>query len=150
MTHRMPFFRVAPCREQVLRGTTTFGDAQERSTLQQVLLVCGILSSLLYATMLVFVPMGWESYSSVSQTVSELSAIGTPTRSLWVALGVIWTLLYAAMGWGVWRSAGPNQALQIVGGVIIISGTLGLFWPPMHQREVLAAGSASRQRRLPV
>ena len=52
-----------------------------------ILLVCGILSSLLYIAMNVFVPMQWDGYSSASQTVSELSAIGAPTRSLWAALG---------------------------------------------------------------
>ena len=68
--------------------------------LRKTLLVCGILSALLYAAMLVFVPMRWPAYSSAAQTVSELSAIGAPTRSLWASLGVVWALLYAAFGWG--------------------------------------------------
>ena len=41
----------------------------------------------------VFVAMQWENYSSVSQTVSELSAIDAPTRPLWVPLGIVYTLL---------------------------------------------------------
>jgi hypothetical protein len=49
---------------------------------RKALLVCGILSSLLYVVMNVFVPMQWQGYSSASQTVSELSAIGAPTRPL--------------------------------------------------------------------
>jgi len=56
--------------------------------------------------MLVFVAMRWEGYSSASQTVSELSAIGAPTRSLWVPLGAVYTLLVTAFGWGVLVSAG--------------------------------------------
>jgi hypothetical protein len=55
--------------------------------LLKVLLACGILSSLLYAAMNVFVPMLWDGYTMASQTVSELSAIGAPTRTLWVRLG---------------------------------------------------------------
>jgi hypothetical protein len=43
--------------------------------------VCGILSSLLYVAMNVFVAMQWEGYSSVSQTVSELSAIGCVSKT---------------------------------------------------------------------
>jgi hypothetical protein len=35
--------------------------------------MCGILSSLLYVAMNVFVAMQWEGYSSASQAVSELS-----------------------------------------------------------------------------
>jgi hypothetical protein len=57
--------------------------------IRKTLLVCGILSSLLYVAMTVFIAMQWEGYSSASQTVSELSAIGAPTRSLWVALGAV-------------------------------------------------------------
>ena len=111
--------------------------------LRKTLLVCGILSALLYAAMLVFVPMRWPVYSSAAQTVSELSAIGAPTRSLWVSLGMVWALLYAAFGWGVWRSAGPSRSLRVAGGVIIVAVAFSLFWPPMHQREVLAAGGAT-------
>ena len=47
---------------------------------RKTLLVSGIVSSLLYVAMNIFVAMQWEGYSSASQTVSELSAIGAPTR----------------------------------------------------------------------
>jgi hypothetical protein len=99
-----------------------------------VLLACGILVSLHYAAMLVAVPMRWEGYSSASQTFIELSAIGAPTRSLWVALAVVYTLLLAAFGWGVWRSAERSRALRVVGALLIAFSVIGLFWPPMHLR----------------
>ena len=114
-----------------------------RTTVRQALLVCGIVSSLLYAAMLVFVPMSWEGYRSAAQTVSELSAIGAPSRSLWVYLSIVWALLYAAFGLGVWLSAGSNRALRVVGVVIMLANIVGIFWPPMHQREILAAGGAT-------
>ena len=107
---------------------------------RKLLVVCGIVSSLLYAAMLAFIPMLWEDYSSASQTVSELSAVDAPTRSVWVLVGIAWTLLYAAFGWGVWQSARGSRALRTAGGIIIVAGIVGVFWPPMHQREVLAAG----------
>lgn len=109
----------------------------------RVLLVCGILSSITYAAMLVFVPMHWPSYDSASWTVSELSAIGAPTRTLWVSWGRLWTLLYVAFGVGVWQSAGHSRALRAVGATVVVAGIFGLFWPPMHLREVLAAGGHS-------
>lgn len=59
---------------------------------RKALLVRGILSSLLYVAMTVFSAMRWESYSSASQAISELSAIGAPTRPLWVLLGIPETL----------------------------------------------------------
>ena len=46
------------------------------------LLACGLAASLLYVAMNVFVPMQWDAYSSFSQTISELSAIDAPTRSV--------------------------------------------------------------------
>lgn len=114
--------------------------AEVRGTLTRALLVCGVVSAVLYAFMLVFVPAYWAGYSSASRTVSELSAIGAPTRSLWVSLGMLWTLLYFGFGWGVWLSAGGSRALRVAGASIIVACIFGLFWPPMHQREVLAAG----------
>lgn len=114
-----------------------------KASLKRVLLACGIFSSLLYIAMLVFVPMQWKDYNSTSQTVSELSAIDAPTRTFWVVLGSIYTLLAASFGWGIWKSANGNRPLKIVGIFMIIYGLLGLFWPPMHQREVLAASGGT-------
>jgi membrane protease YdiL (CAAX protease family) len=98
------------------------------------LLVCGILSSLLYVAMNVFVPMLDPAYRSASQSVSELSAIGAPTRSVWVPLGIVYTLLVTAFGWGVRVSAGPHRSLRIAGGLLMAYGIIGAFWPPMHLR----------------
>jgi hypothetical protein len=109
-----------------------------------LLLACGILSSLLYVAMNVFVPMRWEGYSSASRVVSELSAVGAPTRSVWVPLGIAWAVLMTAFGWGVWASAGGNRPLRVVGALLIAYGAFNIIpWPPMHQREVLAAGGGT-------
>jgi pimeloyl-ACP methyl ester carboxylesterase len=93
----------------------------------------------------VFVAMHWDGYSSASQTVSELSAIGAPTRSLWAPLGALYTVLVTAFGWGVWKSAGGNRAIRQVGRLVAMYGALGLVWPlaPMHLRETLAAGGGT-------
>jgi hypothetical protein len=101
---------------------------------QKILLICGIVSSLLYVAMNIIAAVLYEGYSSASQTVSELSAIGAPTRPLWVLLAVPYTLLAAAFGLGVWLSAGRNRPLRAVGGLMIVYGVIGLFWPPMHLR----------------
>ena len=111
--------------------------------LRKILLVCGVLSSLLYLAMNVFVAMQWEGYSSVSQTISELSAIDAPTRSLWVPLGIVYALLLIAFGWGVQGSTRTSRSLRVTGALLIANGLFGLGWPPMHQREVLAAGGGT-------
>jgi hypothetical protein len=111
--------------------------------LTRVLLACGVVSSIWYAAMLTFVPLRSAVYDSASWTVSELSAIGVPTRPLWVSLAVPWMLLYLAFGAGAWRAAGPRRALRALGGIVVAAAIFGAFWPPMHQREVLAAGGGT-------
>ena len=108
-------------------------------------LVAGILSSLLYVAMTVLVPMQWVGYSSASQTISELSAVGAPTRSLWVLLAACYTVLVTAFGLGIWRCAPRGHVLRIVGSSIVAYGAIGLAWPfaPMHLREVIAAGGST-------
>jgi len=104
--------------------------------LQKTLLICGILSALLYASMIAFVPYFYEGYSAASYTVSELSAIGAPTRKAWIILGIPYVVFEIAFGLGVWRSAGQNRPLRIAAGAIIAHGVIAIFWPPMHQRGV--------------
>jgi hypothetical protein len=115
----------------------------ENPAVRKALLVCGILSSVLYVAMNVVVAAQWAEYSSVSQTVSELSAVGAPTRPLWVALSVVYTMLVAAFGWGVWKSASGNRSLRVIGVLFLVQAVLDLTWPTMHQREVLAAGGGT-------
>jgi Protein of unknown function (DUF998) len=112
---------------------------------RKTLLVCGIMSSLLYVAMTVLVAWQWKDYSSASQTISELSAIDAPSRSLWILPGALYTILVIAFGYGVWLSAGRNRAARAAGGLILGYGSLGLLWPfaPMHLRPVLAAGGGT-------
>jgi sulfite exporter TauE/SafE len=98
------------------------------------LFVCGILASLLYVAMNVYVPPLFEGYSMASHTVSESSAIGAPTRPLWVSLGTVYSLLVIAFGWGVRSSAGRNRPLRVVGVAMLDRGIVSLYWPPMHLR----------------
>ena len=125
------------------RSTAASAGRDVNESWRKALLVCGILSSLLYGAMIGAIGSG--GYSRISQTPSELTAIGAPTRSLWMLLGAVYTVLVTAFGWGVWRSAGRDRALRIVGGLLVAYGSLGLLWPfaPMHPREVLAVGGGT-------
>jgi hypothetical protein len=111
--------------------------------LKKFLLTCGMLASLLYIGMNLYIPVLYEGYNVASQAVSELSAIGAPTRPLWMVLGTIYTLLTAAFGVGIIKTAGQNQLLRMLGILMTASGIIGLAWTPMHQREVLAAGGGT-------
>ena len=110
---------------------------------RKLLLFCGVFASLLYIAMNIFIPPLYEGYNWVTQTVSELSAVDAPTRPLWFLLGIIYTLLVAAFGWGVFKSAGEKRSLHIVGILMFLHGVLGLTWSPMHQREVLVTGGGT-------
>jgi uncharacterized protein DUF998 len=111
--------------------------------MRKLLLLCGVLAAVLYVAMNAFVPLLWPGFSSFSQTISELSAIDAPTRTLWVALGVVYGVLLMAFGYGVWLCGRRSRPLRIAGALIIADGVFCLFWPPMHQRTVLAAGGAT-------
>ena len=129
-----------------IRWRSTAGPARRdvrRETSRKALLACGTVSSVLYAAMIWTIR--YEGYSLVSQVPSELTAIGAPTRTLWMWLGGLYTVLVAAFGFGVWNSAGRHRAVRIMGGVLLAYASLGLRWPfaAMHQREVLAADGAT-------
>jgi hypothetical protein len=115
------------------------------ASLRDAWLLSGIVSSVLYAAMNVIVARQWPGYDSASQTVSELSAIGAPTRPVWVALGLVYTLLVTAFGWGVRMAAGEDRRLRFAGTLILIYGALGVLWvfAPMHLRQALAAGGGT-------
>jgi hypothetical protein len=104
--------------------------------LGEVLLGWGALSSLLYVGADLLAAVRYPGYSCVSWTISELSAIGAPTRPLAVALGIAYDVLVIGFGVGVWESARGKRALRITGALLIAYGAIGLAAPffPMHLR----------------
>ena len=127
----------------IQRRTTASGHGASTERWRRCLLACGILASALYVAMTLFVGLWWEGYSIVSGVPSELSAIGAPTRQLWMWLGGVYAVLMVGFGWIVWRTAPPNRALRVVGALLMAHTVFGQFWPPMHQRAVLAAGGGT-------
>lgn len=113
--------------------------------MRRVLLGCGILASLLYVATDILAAVRWDGYSYAAQTVSELFAIGAPTRPLIVLRGLAYSALVIAFGLGVRRSASGSRALRATGGLLIALGVVDLVGPftPMHQREALAAGGGT-------
>lgn len=124
-------------------ATIDMDSPSQHDTWRKVLLAAGIASSVLFGAMIGTIR--YEGYSLVSNVPSELTAIGAPTRGLWMWLGSVYMVLVIIFGWGVWMSAGSNRAVRTVGGLILAYGSLSLLWPfaPMHQREVLAAGGGT-------
>jgi hypothetical protein len=104
---------------------------------RKVLLVCGMLSSLFYVAADVLAAMQYPAYHSyTSQTVSELSAIGAPTRPLVLPLLIAYGVLVIPFAVGVWQSATRNRALRVTAGLLVGLGVIDLLAPffPMHMR----------------
>lgn len=105
--------------------------------IRRILLFCGIFSPLLYALADVLAGMQWEGYSFSDQTISELGAIGAPSRPLFSAMLIPVYLLLIAFGIGVWRSAARRRSIQVAGGLLVAFGILALTvgqFVPMQPR----------------
>ena len=112
---------------------------------------CGIASSLLYVVVNIIGARRFPGYSLTNQTISELFAIGAPSRRLVASLMVVYDFLLYAFGVGVWRAAGRKSALRVTALGMIGKEVLGLLatvFFPMHVREVLARGGATRSDEL--
>ena len=114
---------------------------------RKILLGCGVVSSVLYITVDVLGSLRYPGYSYADQEFSELTAQGSPVRSLMIALNEFpYTLLVAAFAGGVWTSAEPKRAGRITGAMLIgyaLTGVVtGVFFP-MKTREALAAGEGT-------
>ncbi|MHB1297882.1 MAG: DUF998 domain-containing protein [Gemmatimonadaceae bacterium] len=93
---------------------------------RRLLLMCGALSPLLYAFADALAGSRWAGYSFRDQTISELGAIGAPTKALFSALLIPTYLLLVAFGVGVWQSAAGRRRVRVVGGLIVVLGALAL------------------------
>ena len=100
---------------------------------RRVLLLAGVLSPLLYAVADAVAGMQWNGYSFRDQTISELGAIGAPSRPLFSILLIVVYLLLLAFGLGVWQSAGASRRIRVVGALLlalaVMALTIGQFVP---------------------
>src|SRR5581483_11360794 len=113
---------------------------------RRALLTCAMAAPALYVGLDALAARLYHDYSYRDQTISELSAVGAPTRPLWVAVGSVDSLLALAGAVGTWLSAGRRPVVRAVAAMAGAVGALGLLaWPfaPMHRREVLAAGGST-------
>jgi hypothetical protein len=107
--------------------------------LKQVLLVCGILSTIIYVLAIVLGAFKWDTYDSLSQTVSELIAINAPSSTIVIPLFILYSILVFAFGFGVWLSAGAQKTLKVIAVLIVTKEILGLIatlFAPMHLRGI--------------
>lgn len=95
--------------------------------LRKTLLVCGVLSTLLYVAADILASMRYGDYHSfTSRAISELSAIGAPPKPLVDPLLIAYSVLLFAFGLGVWISPGGKRLLHLVGGSLMGLAAVGL------------------------
>jgi hypothetical protein len=100
------------------------------------LLACGVLSSALYLTADIAGSLGWPGYSVSEQTVSELAAIGSPSRPLVMWLFTAYNVLLIAFASGVSLSASDESAERRAANAIGMIGWIGVLaaFFPIHLR----------------
>jgi len=106
--------------------------------LKRIMLLCGVFSPLLYAAADALAGLYWGAYSFRDQTISELGAIGAPSRPLFTALLIPTYLLLVVFGVGVWRSADGNRRLRIAAGLLIAFGVIAVTIGPFVSMQMRA------------
>jgi hypothetical protein len=112
--------------------------------LRRILLVCGVVSSVLYVVVDVLGTLRYPGYRYTEQQFGDLTASGSPMRPLMLALSVIpYNLLVAAFAVGIWVSAPQKRVGTITGAMLLGYAAFGMpggWLTPMNTCEALAAG----------
>lgn len=105
----------------------------------RVLLACGPVSSILYLAGIDLIAArrhpGYHRYTS--QMVSELMAVGAPTRRLLTWLFIPYNLLVFAYAAGVWACGGTHRSVRLSAAALFGYGaasSAGLLLTPMDLR----------------
>jgi hypothetical protein len=105
---------------------------------QRLALVCGIVSAVLYiAGDVTAATFFYPGYDYTSQQVSELSAIGAPSRPFWMVMTYPYNLLTIAFAAGVWAAAAGAVRLRVTAVLILLFALNSQVWAmfvPMHMR----------------
>ena len=91
------------------------------------LLVCGLAAPLLSVATDVVAIARAAGYRPMRQSISELTAMGAPTRPLVTALDITRDTLLAAFATGVTATAGDSRALAATGGLVAANAALDAF-----------------------
>ena len=123
--------------EQGAHAAKAAGQVVVGRKLRRGLLACGIAASLLAVGTDVVAGRLWEGYDFIAQSVSELAAVGAPTRPLVVPLNLTYDALMIAFGAGVWASAGESRAQRVTASLVTGSAVVSVAWAffPMRVGE---------------
>ena len=95
--------------------------------LQTILLYCGIFAPLFYLFTDRLAGRLLKGYNFMAQSISDLSAAGSPIRPLVASLTLVANLILIAFGVGVWREASAAWLVRVVAALIIGNAVAGTF-----------------------
>ncbi|WP_158626128.1 DUF998 domain-containing protein [Arsenicitalea aurantiaca] len=113
--------------------------------LTRVLLACGIVGAVFFLAMDVVASFWlYPGYDYTAQQVSELSAIGAPSRDFWMTMGIPYAALSFAFALGVWRAGAGRRRITATAVLLALFAFNSLVWgwvAPMHMRGAAFSGT---------
>ena len=107
------------------------------------LLLCGIVSSLLYIATDLIGGIRYDGYSFTSQAISELMAVGAPSERIVDPLFLAYDALVIAFAIGVFKAgSGRGRALRLTGILLVGYGAIGLTGPTLFEMHPRGASGA--------
>ena len=107
--------------------------------IRNALLLCGIISSLLYISGDLLASWWYDGYSIVDQNYSELLATGAPTRAKMLLASIFYNLLVTSFAVGIWISASPKHIARITSAMMTGYATLSMVTPAFFQMDMRGA-----------
>lgn len=111
----------------------------------KIALFCGAFSSLLRVATDFVAGILYPHYSFLNNTMSQLAAIGAPTRSFQIIFLAIDSVLVIIFGIGVLKIVNKNIPLRFTGIFLTLFGLLGLGELPFSQTAMQLSGGLENQ-----
>lgn len=93
---------------------------------RKALLICGIAAALVIIAINLLPGALWPGYDFLTQSISELRAIGSPTRALAYPLVILFGVLMTAFGICLWLVGRGNGALRVTAVLLLGYSLLGM------------------------
>ncbi len=106
---------------------------------RKILLICGILSSVLYVVTDLLASWWYRGYSLLDQNYSELLATGAPTRPSMLLVSVAYNLLVAVFAVGVWTAASPKRTAHLASAAMLTYAVFSMITPLFFQMDMRGA-----------
>ena len=116
---------------------------------RKALLLCGIAAAIVFVVINLLAGPLWgilwrgHPYDYLSQSISDLSAIGSPTFAIAYPLTILYGLLMTAFGVGIWLLGRGNRAMRLTAALLLGYALLGLvaaiFFPNRLTGDIASA-----------